>query len=489
MLKENFLIGNLNKFMAKIAVYTSKHWRSVINVHSYQIHINLNIKNRNHEKIQKTSAKKNTDLQSLQDIPTQRRHIANGYHIRYWYDNQYSYLQKIKRVCVTHQKISAMLKNELQDIEEILIERIYSDSNKTAKTDLKTRFGQIYQAWEEVLFSNMPECSLVRYFHYHLDVILAISTRLANSPNTEIYFSPQNELLALIDHLRKYYSKYFNENAVAPVMYHQRLVSQLGENIDATQKIHQSGSINPALLACLCRWLTLMSDNIGTVRFSFRSLHYFEYIANQLSGLDGLSTEGETSLVSLLVCSNFNNLSFLVYVQDSIRNSTEYLGDKEERLNYLIKQKALITSSPEVKNWAYDFSWPSIKTMVGDWLNEEILLMEKSLCNKRELVVPKIPLDMSVAHLSCLIRLLHEESIFATQNLQFIFKCFAGHYQSKRQTVISAGSLSKEFYSIDQHTAARVRDLLQRMVQRINRNFFPMAVAINATVLSYLSMR
>jgi hypothetical protein len=126
--------------------------------------------------------------------------------------------------------------------------------------------------------------------------------------------------------------------------------------------------------------------------------------------------------------------------------------------------------------------------MVVNWLTEEIALKEKSLNKRSEVIIPKIPLEMSVAHLSCLIRLLYEESVFATQNLQFIFKCFAGHYQSKRQAVISPGSLSKEFYSIDQHTAARVRDLLQRMVQRINRNFFPMAVAINATVLSYLSM-
>jgi len=120
---------------------------------------------------------------------------------------------------------------------------------------------------------------------------------------------------------------------------------------------------------------------------------------------------------------------------------------------------------------------------------EEIALTEKSLCKGSEVVVPKIPLEMSVAHLSCLIRLLYEESVFATQNLQSIFKCFAGYFQSKRQAVISAGSLSKEFYSIDQHTAARVRDLLQRMVLRINRDFFPMAVAVNATILSYLSMR
>ena len=379
-----------------------------------------------------------------------------------------------------------MLKNELKGVEEILIEKIYSDSNSIAQTDLRIRFGQIYQAWEEVLFSNMPESSLVRYFHYHIEIILNISSRLSLSPNPERYFNHQNELLTLIDHLRKYCSNYFNEDAVAPVMYHQRLVSKLSENISAIQERLESGGIDPALTACLSRWFHLVSEHIGTKGFSFRSLHYFEYIIDQLSEVDGLSTDAETSLVSLLVRSNFNNLSFFVYLQDTIRNSAEYL-DKAARLDYLIKQKALMMSYPEVKNCVYDPAWPSIKTMITDWLQEEIMLAEKSLANKDQVAVSKIPLEMSVAHLSCLVRLLYEESVFATQNLQFIFKSIAGHYQSKRQAVISPGSLSKEFYSINQHTAARVRDLLQRMVQRINGSFFPVVFAVNAIILSYLN--
>ncbi|MDQ0640066.1 hypothetical protein QF042_003631 [Pedobacter sp. W3I1] len=382
-----------------------------------------------------------------------------------------------------------MLKNELKDIEEILIGQECCDSNNSALLNLETHFGQIYNAWERAIFSNTPENTLVRYFHYHLDIISTISNTLSNSHDSETNVPLQNELLALIDHLRKYYSSYFNEDAIAPIIYHQRLVSQLIGDICAIQKTLQSSHLNASLIACLLKWFNIMSEDTGKVKFAFRSLYYFEYIVNQLFSIDYDSDEAENLMVSLLLRSNFNNLSFFVYYQDIIRNTFDNFRDTQERLNYLVEQKADVISSPEVKNIAYDPSWPSIKTMIENWLTEEILLAEKSLSKGSEVVVSKIPLEMSVAHLSCLIRLLYEESVFATQNLQFIFKCFAGHYQSKRQAVISPGSLSKEFYSIDQHTAARVRDLLQRMVQRINRNFFPMAVAINATVLSYLSIR
>lgn len=382
-----------------------------------------------------------------------------------------------------------MLKNELRDIEEIFIEQECSDSNEIVQINLEAHFGQIHKAWEEAIFSNTPENSLVRYFHYHLDIISTISNTLANSHDSETNVLPQNELLALIDHLQKYYSSYFNEDAVAPITYHQRIISQLTGDVCAIQKTLQSSDLNASLITCLAKWFNVMSEDIGKVKFTFRSLCYFGYIIRQLGSLDYDSDNVEKLLVSLLIRSNFNNLSFFVYYQDTIRNAFGDFRDTQERLNYLVERKAEIMSSPEVKNIAFDPSWPSIKTMIGDWLTEEIALTEKSLCKGSEVAVAKIPLEMSVAHLSCLIRLLYEESVFATQNLQFIFKCFAGHYQSKRQAVISPGSLSKEFYSIDQHTAARMRDLLQRMVLRINRNFFPMAVAINATVLSYLSTR
>ncbi len=381
-----------------------------------------------------------------------------------------------------------MLKNELKDIEGILIEQEYSDSSRIAQIDLQTHFGQIHKAWEEAIFSNTPESSLVRYFHYHLDVITNVSSNLSSFPKTEKYTVSQNELLALIDHLRKYYSSYFNEDGVSPLAYHQRLVSQLTGDICGIQKTLKSLDLDASLMDCLLKWFNVMSENIGKVKFTFRSLHYFKCIIHQLGSLDYDSDNAEISLVSLLIRSNFNNLSFFVYYRDTIGNVLGDLRDTHERLNYFLEQKVAVISSPELKNLAYDPSWPSIKTMIVNWLTEEILITEKSLSKGSEVVVPKIPLEMSVAHLSCLIRLLYEESVFATQNLQFIFKFFASHYQSKRQAVISPGSLSKEFYSIDQHTAARVRDLLLRMVQRINRNFFPMAVAINTIALSYLSM-
>ena len=98
-----------------------------------------------------------------------------------------------------------MLKNELKDIEEILFDQEYPDSDELVQRDIKEHFSQIHRAWEKVIFSDIPENSLVRYFHYHLEVITNISDNLYRLEIDEKLIVPQSKLLELIDHLRKYY--------------------------------------------------------------------------------------------------------------------------------------------------------------------------------------------------------------------------------------------------------------------------------------------
>lgn len=80
---------------------------------------------------------------------------------------------------------------------------------------------------------------------------------------------------------------------------------------------------------------------------------------------------------------------------------------------------------------------------------------------------------ISVSYMACLIKLFYEEELFATENLTSIFKFYASNFTSKRQPVISQDSLSKEYYSLDAHTAARIKKILQNMIDRLNRGFFP----------------
>ena len=125
--------------------------------------------------------------------------------------------------------------------------------------------------------------------------------------------------------------------------------------------------------------------------------------------------------------------------------------------------------------------------MLCGWLAEEINCIEKSMMENHDLFQPpneKLSLNLSVAHLACLTRLFFEENLFNNARLTGIFKFIACHYSTKRQTDISTGSLSKEYYSTSQVTAAVVRGILLKMVARINRNFFPV-LAVTGTIAAF----
>jgi len=385
-----------------------------------------------------------------------------------------------------------MLKNELQYIEELLLTTETFSTDTISEIDIDWQCKLIREAWEKAIFSDLSEHSLMRYFHFHLDGLSKLSDRFHLS-NENDFKDIVEALLTLIDSLRNSYSPYFNLDACAPFVFRQKLMVQLGTGISLVNNSLKVSKLGFTLKTCLLDWLNELTEMNDSVRHTYRSLCYLEQIVNQILNIDLQSDNAEELLVTILSQSDFNHLSFFVYRQNSIRETLSGYTSAQERLDYLQVQKARTLSCPEVKNLSYDSSWPSLKTMLSTWLQEEICLAEqafrKEIEVKAESNVPKLPIQMSVAHMACIIRLLFEESVFATNNLKLIFKCFAGHYQTKRQSAISPGSLSKEFYSIDQHTAARVRDLLQKMVLRINRNFFPVWVVINATILCCLSIR
>lgn len=371
--------------------------------------------------------------------------------------------------------------NELHLLEELL--------SKTTITEkqLIDRSLVISKAWEVAAFSRLPQHSLMRYFDHQLKGLIDIVDKFFEYLPYDPAGRYQSLLLKQIDHLIFYYSSFFNWDTQAPVTFHQRTIDRLTTSVIAIRNGLASSLLSPALSRCLLNWLNEATECGTSVRYTFRSLNYLEKIISHLSVFHFDAAAAETSLILLLSSLNFNHLAFLAFRQNKIVTESKALGCLSVQLDFLQHQKASVLACPEARGIVYDPSFPSIKAMLSNWLQEQVTLSETAL--KKEMEArperqqEKQSLDLSVAHLACLIKLFLEENIFVSRNTKGVFQFFAANFQTKRQTAISSGSLSKEFYSIDQHTAARVRDMLQKMILRINRNFFPVMAAISTVTL------
>jgi hypothetical protein len=378
-----------------------------------------------------------------------------------------------------------MLKNELQAIEGLFMDCHGATRENWSGMEFPEVCQQVQEAWLNAVFSDMPQERLARYFNYHLEGISNISDTLFRL-KTKAADELQHTLLSLIDHIEVYYRKYIDMDTNAPAAFHARLVNRLAAEIHGIREGLQVAGVDDRLINCILCWLDDMSVVGLNVHYTFRSLSYMVKLVHRIAGLNWHSADIEHQLVLSFHHADFNHLSFLTYLQNQILSVAAALPDPGEKLDYLQRQKAEMMSCPREINTIYDPSWPPVRVMMAEWLNEEIFLTETAIKNSRVETGEregKLKFNMSVAYLACLIKLFYEEGLFGSQNLSAIFKFFAANCESKKQMTISAMSLSKELYTLDHHTAAHVLEILKRMMARINRDFFPVWAVTGIIIL------
>ncbi|MDB5141059.1 MAG: hypothetical protein JWR12_2975 [Mucilaginibacter sp.] len=376
-----------------------------------------------------------------------------------------------------------MLKDELYPVHSLLQSVEAQDFGRPEDFSLclANIIRNIRKAWATAGFSPVSEAALKRYFEFHLEGIRQLSDTFfaadrcpCNALRAKAFDELVLQLNMLIDFQRTYFYRYFDRHAVAPEAYQTSFLSEKGAAIDRATNRLSNTAIDPLLKTVVLDYFRQMVSPEYKVRFSFHGLFYLEAVLERLG--DGITNE---KLVRQLTALNFNHLGFFIYRQQQIRQSWNGLP-LSEKLERLKEAQSALKLLPESEP-AYDKQWPSLKQLLAGWLSEEAVYTAEQLRQEKKTMLAlqqeKLPLNLSVAHLACLVRLFFEENLLNTSSLTVIFRFISRHYTTKRQVAISTGSLSKEFYSTSQVTAAVVRDMLLKMVARINQNFFPVLVA------------
>jgi hypothetical protein len=387
-----------------------------------------------------------------------------------------------------------MLQDELEPLKGMIHELIMSDSGghacltavDPAKTLEVVRMlcGRMKTTWLQAVFSELPDHSLKRYFDFHLGGIRELSDalfahmRLTGLPHRDDLrlILVNEELSALIRHLRQYLPAFFDSHASAPLFWRERIFrDNLAFVITFSPQLEVADS-PVALKYCVSHYLQEMSGAEQGGFCSFYALDYYKVFVQQLA--EALTTGAVTDLRlrEVLYALNFNRLEFLIYYQVTIRERLLQAPDLSGQLEILQREKRGIHQGLLPGSMACHPDFEAIHIMRGKWLEEQIamigreaMFLVKETCKfSRE----KIRLNLSVAHIACLIRLLVDDHYLSIHVLQELFQFVAEHFSSKRQELISAGSLSKEYYSISQSTAARVQGILQKLVDKVTKDFF-----------------
>ncbi|MFD0767138.1 hypothetical protein ACFQZI_19950 [Mucilaginibacter lutimaris] len=271
--------------------------------------------------------------------------------------------------------------------------------------------------------------------------------------------------MSLIDHLWLYYRSYVDVPLTAPAIYRCRFEAHIsGQKRELTERLY-AASLDLKLKDCLLTFLEAL-----TTDSTFQFLDYFSIWVSEMSCVDFTGPRLHETLELL----NFNDLSYYQYRQQILAGCT---APAAEKIGYLHAERSRLIALPLTDGLACNPRWPSLKSMLCGWMAEEIAFlneMHKLTANEVFSAQPeKYPLNVSVAHLACFLKVFVMSDLTGTRNLSRLFNFVADHFSSKRQGRISARSLSKEYYGTTQVTAAKVQGMLERMIGEINRLYFP----------------
>lgn len=314
------------------------------------------------------------------------------------------------------------------------------------------------------LFSGEQEDTLRRYYQYHLEVF----SRLTDAEN-----GSTPALLDMLKELVLQYAHYLHLDFPAPLAYTRRELMQFQEQWPALlQRLRHTGT-DPALVLVIASYADSMRGPNGQ---TFGALQYQAKLLTALDDFVRAQVAGTAALSALLCELNYNAFEFFLWYIDETRYHLNALPEADRPAWLRRRRDRLFTLATKPALACYP-GRPPIGEMLKRWTDEEIALTTAAVPAVIPIPSPalpaKLPLNLSVAQLACLVRTFYEEQLFNCKNLSAVTRFFAAHFSTSRQNDVSAGSLAKELYSIDQVSAAVVRGHLQRIIARIEQHYFP----------------
>ncbi|MCR8560359.1 hypothetical protein KXD93_22085 [Mucilaginibacter sp. BJC16-A38] len=388
-----------------------------------------------------------------------------------------------------------MLKSELFQLEKLIGEIVnyyeISDSEASLK-EVGTKTAHLAGIceglrlkWVRELFSSVKETIILRYVQYHQAGIISLSDVVyAEIPGlNENRYSQQlnnfynetiNQLEGLLQFLEKSFYKYYDFDHVVSA----ELCRRESENIlnllkEVISKLVRAG-IDQRLIEGLKTAISEKIDNALQSGISYRQVSYLSGILNLIRARTLRGDFNTDVLAQLLYHQNFNSYYFERWYQ-SLLTSTIANASKKNKDIVIQKELETLQSRFVEHGKSFHHELPAINDSLIAWLGLQYIGIQQlsaKITGKMN-GHDRMPLNFSVAQFGLFIRLCYLEGCFHVNNISGILRFFSFHFETKKQLNISLKSFRRAFYGGDQATAAVVRDYLQRMLNLIDKTYFP----------------
>jgi hypothetical protein len=389
-----------------------------------------------------------------------------------------------------------LLKSELYQLEKLITEFL-NHTGSGDETDnrqwlsnqvrsIQSLCADLKEKWVHQLFGSAKEQVITRYVQYHQAGITQLSNQISrirpvNDPPPETAAGrpqPAEQILSALEHLLNFLRhqcyRYFDPDYRITIYSCQRQCGQMDEF--RKELIAYSGNeIEFTLVQVISISIQEMTDDALRSGLSYRQTEHalnLLRMVHQLTHLaKGITTDG---LAQALYRQNLNTQHFLNWYREHVLADLGSISGKQDQgdfVNSLIKTLAGIFVDPEK---AFEPELPAIDLSFLPWLYERSENRDDIIRASGKRNIPfQLPLNLSVPQFALFIRIFSKVGCFPDTNVANITRFFTQHFATKKQSKVSLKSFGKAFYSLDQAAAAIVRDYLQKMINYLNKTYFP----------------
>lgn len=389
-----------------------------------------------------------------------------------------------------------MVRSELYQLEKLIAEIVIDEQicgNECHAAGFAKQLQAIVDScsslklkWVHELFSSIKEPALTRYIQFHQAGITTLSNQVSLSippayfqgtgnQAHQLYFTVVTKLEELLQFLKQGFYKYFDQDY--PVSAYRCRVQAEGTRqllAETAIALHKS-DIDPSLVNALTLSVNNKLTDANQSGISYRQLDNCQSIL----ALIRQKARDNSSLTTVEIArelyrQNFNSYYFNQWYQEYFRKIINAVPEAQREATILQQVKELNAIYVE-RDKIFEPELPPVNDQLLPWVGE--ISPQQSSLNLKDVLKmnghERMPLQFSVTQFALFVRLCYLEGCFHVHNISGILRFFTQHFETKKQLNISFKSFARAFYGADQATAAVVRDFLQRMINTINKTYFP----------------
>ncbi|WP_121811247.1 hypothetical protein [Mucilaginibacter kameinonensis] len=386
-----------------------------------------------------------------------------------------------------------MLKSELIILEQQVTEIITDHKQRNGLAPGEEFSGEVKSVletctrlkkhWIQDLFGPAKDYAVNRYVKYHQSGITRLSDAVSEAAGLKdpaslsLYDGALGELLNGFEDLLLFLQNncyQFFDSGFRMTVFNERRQYNDAAGFEKELRAYKGPAMETGLAAAIADSVSGKLQGAACEGISYRDAELLTQLTHIVrQHLNNGNENIAESLQDALYRQNLNTRYFYHWYTGAILSKMAGAAGKKGKEQLIMEELTRFSGVFVRPGNAFEPGLPAIDQQVGAFLKAQLGHPSRAAAPGGLNGNSRLAIDLSVPQFAIFVRVLYQCGCFPVRNVAKIVRFFTAHFTTKKQSDVSAKSFARAFYGMDQPAAAVVRDILRRMIDYIDKIYFP----------------